>query len=320
MNNKVNYTLVGIIVLVGMSFMLAFAYWMLKPSSESETKTYVIYFDESVLGLNLEAPVKYRGISVGKVTHLRINPKNTEQVEVRISILKSTPIKEDTVARLTAQGITGLTYINLNLGHNHAPELKAKEGQKYPVIKTVPSFFENFEQSLGTVTGKLSRTLGRTEQLLGEGNQQHIAKILQHTASVSEKLDRILDERTIYSIQATAKNMEAATHKIDMMIPNVDILVENSLVWQDKIAQSFGSIMNSYLGIRSSMDEIKRAVASGEFNIKEISSEIVPTMNDTFVEMQELMIKVEEVLEQYKRSPSDILYKQEAIQKAPGER
>ena len=320
MNNKVNYTLVGIIVLVGITLMLAFAYWMLKPSSESETKTYLIYFNESVLGLNLEAPVKYRGISVGKVTHLRINPKNTEQVEVQISILKSTPIKEDTVARLTAQGITGLSYINLNLGHNHAPELKAKEGQKYPVIKTVPSFFENFEQSLGTVSGKLSRTLGRTEQLLGEINQQKIALILKHTASVTQKIDRMLDEKAILSIQKTATNMEMITHNVNSVIPNIDTLVENSLAWQDKIANSFNSITNSYLGIHSAMDEIKRAVASGEFNIKEISSEVVPTMNDTFIEMQDLMIKFQEVIEKYKHSPSDMLYKKEAIQKAPGEK
>ena len=74
-----------------------------------------------------------------------INPKNTEQVEVLITILKSTPIKSDTVAKLTSQGITGLSYINLSLGSNNAPPLVAKEGQDYPVIKTLPSFFERFE-------------------------------------------------------------------------------------------------------------------------------------------------------------------------------
>ena len=51
-----------------------------------------IYEDESVLGLNLDAPVKYKGISVGKVSSLNINPKNSEQVEVLINVLKSTPI------------------------------------------------------------------------------------------------------------------------------------------------------------------------------------------------------------------------------------
>ena len=129
MNNKVNYTLVGSLVFIGITLMLVFTYWLLKPSSEQEVRKYNIYFNESVLGLNIDAPVKYRGISVGKVTHLKINPNNSEQVEVLVTILKTTPIKTDTVARLTAQGITGLSYINLSMGSNGGVDLVAREGE-----------------------------------------------------------------------------------------------------------------------------------------------------------------------------------------------
>jgi len=170
MNNKVNYTLVGFLVLVGVAMIMGFSYWLLKPTVEIETTRYNIYFDESVLGLNIDAPVKYRGISVGKVSRLRISPTNSERVEVQINILKSTPIKESTVARLTAQGITGLSYINLSLGENNAPELVCKDDEEYPVIKTVPSFFENFENSLGSVSSKLAKTLSQNEELLNDKN------------------------------------------------------------------------------------------------------------------------------------------------------
>ena len=143
MNNKVNYTAVGFFVLIGMVLTLGLAFWMLKPSNDNETTRYNIYFDESVLGLHLDAPVKYRGIDVGKVTRINISQSNSEQVQVQATVLKTTPIKESTVARLTAQGITGLTYINLTLGSNDAPNLVAKKGETYPTIATVPSFFEN---------------------------------------------------------------------------------------------------------------------------------------------------------------------------------
>ena len=136
MNNKVNYTLIGFLVLLGFFFIGLFTYWLMQPSSEEEVRKYSIHFDESVLGLNIDAPVKYRGISVGKVTSLRINPANMEQVDVLITILKTTPIKEDTVAKLTAQGITGLSYINLSMGSQNAKELTIKEDEEYPIIKT----------------------------------------------------------------------------------------------------------------------------------------------------------------------------------------
>jgi len=319
MNNKVNYTMIGFLVLFGFILMFLFTYWLLEPAEEIKTKKYHIHFDESVLGLNVDSVVKYRGIDVGKVVSLKINPKNSEQVEVLINILKSTPIKSSTVAKLTSQGITGLSYINLSLGDNNAPALEVKEGQKYPIIKTIPSFFENFEQSLGTVSTKFSKTLTKTEQLLNDENQKQITLLLTKTASFMDKMDKLLDDKTIGNIQETMVHLNNSTQKIDAMVPNVNSFIDKSVQWEDKISGSFESIMTSYLGIRGSMDEIKRAVASGEFNVKEIAADVVPTMNNTLLEMQNLMIRVENFMNQYERSPGDILFKQEEIKKGPGE-
>jgi len=320
MNNKVNYTVVGLLVLLGLTMILTFSYWLLQPTVDEKTSQYIIYFDESVLGLNIDAPVKYRGISVGKVNHLRINPNNSEQVEVLVTILRTTPVKVDTAAKLTAQGITGLSYINLSMGGDSSQTLSRLEGAEYPVIKSIPSFFENFEKSLGSVSTNLSNTLIQTEKLLNDDNQEQVALLLQRTAGFMDRLERLLDDKTINSLQKSVENLESATTKVDKVIPNIDIFIDKSVEWEDNIHNSFNSIMNSYLGIRSSMDEIKRAVSSGEFNIKEITSDLVPTMNSTLLDMQDVMIKFQDTLNQYDRSPSDILYKQEEIKKAPGEK
>jgi len=320
MNNKVNYTFVGSFVLVGIMLILGLSYWMLRPSDDAKTRQYNIYFDESVLGLNIDAPVKYRGIKVGKVTHLSISPMNSEQVEVQVVILSSTPIKESTVARLTAQGITGLTYINLTLGKDSSPALTQKEGETCPTIKTVPSFLENIEQSLGGLSVDLTKTLHGTHRLLDDKNQVEIENILKNTATLTQKMNKLLDDKTISHLQKASANLDSITTKVDKLVPNIDKFIANSVSWEDKISGSFNSIMESYVGITASMTEIKRAVASGEFNLKEISSDIIPTMNDTFVEMQTLMIKLDSVLDEYKRSPSDVFYKEETIKKAPGEK
>ena len=320
MNNRVNYTVIGILVLVGIGLIIGFAYWMLRPADDEDVKKYAIYFNESVLGLNLDAAVKYRGISVGKVTQMKINPKNSEQVEVIITILKTTPVKEDTVAKLTAQGITGLTYINLSKGSHISKLLTKKAGEKYPVIKTIPSFFENFEKSLGKVSSRLSSTLGRTEELLGTANQEQMALLLKRSANVMEKMNKLLDDETIEHLQNTSRHMDSFSKKLDRVMPNVDFFIDKSIKWEKNISTSFASITESYLGITASMDEIKRAVASGEFNFKEISSDIVPTMNDAFLEMEGVMVELQETLKQYNESPSDILYKKQELKKAPGEK
>ncbi|MEA1955928.1 MAG: MlaD family protein [Campylobacterota bacterium] len=319
MNNKVNYGLVGFIVLVGMFLMFVFSYWLLKPSDELQMKKYIIHFDESVLGLNIDAPVKYRGIDVGKVIKLSINPKNTEQIEALIDISKTTPVKEDTLAKLTSQGITGLSYINLSLGKNTTPELKVFGDNKYPIIKTTPSLFAKLESSFSDVTEGFSDTLIKTNRLLNNENQKQFSLVLKETASFMQNMNKLLDDEMIENLQNSAKNLDSTTAKLDVMIPYIDKFIESSITWEDNISNSFSSIMESYLGIKSSMDEFKRAMSSGEFNIKEITNDTIPIINNAMLEMQALMIKVEDSLNKYDRSPSDILFRQEEIKKGPGE-
>ncbi|MDQ1244273.1 MAG: phospholipid/cholesterol/gamma-HCH transport system substrate-binding protein, partial [Campylobacterota bacterium] len=93
----------------------------------------------------------------------------------------------------------------------------------------------------------------------------------------------------------------------------------NSIGWENNISASFGSIVKSYAGIAGSMNTFKEALQSGDFNLKEMSSDILPAMNSTFLEMQNLIIKIEETLNKHDRSPSDIILMQEEIKKGPGE-
>ena len=319
MNNKVNYTLVGFLVLFGMFLMVGFSYWLLQPSNEQKTRQYCIYFDESVLGLNLEAPVKYRGIKVGKVTHLGINAKNSQQVEVRITVLNTTPIKTSTRAKLTSQGITGLSYINLTMGDNNAPMLSKEGDEEYPVIKTTPSFFNTLEKSFDNVSTNLSKTLSGTQKLLNDQNQIQISILLEKSATVMGKLEKIFDEKTIKHIQHSAKVLDQASVKLDKMLPKFEKFATNSIAWENKVSSSFQAIMGSYNGIRETMDVFQAAVSNGDFNLKAITDDVMPTMNNTLLEVQQLMLKVESVLDQYEKSPGDILFKQQEIKKGPGE-
>jgi phospholipid/cholesterol/gamma-HCH transport system substrate-binding protein len=319
MNNKVNYAFVGIFVLVGFFTMLSFGYWLLKPEDKEQMQEYIIHFDESVLGLNIDAPVKYRGIEVGRVKHLSINKKNSEQIEVLISVFKSTPIKVDTLAKLTSQGITGLSYINLSRGSNSSAMLSAKEGEKYPIIKTTPSLYNKLEDSFGSVSENLNNTLINANRVLSEENNKEFSLVLKNSSEFMNRMNRMLDDNTINNFHLTMSNLENTTKKLDELIPAIDILIQNSIKWEDNISASMFSIKNTYLGIGASMDEIKRAVSSGEFNFKEISKDVVPNINNTLIEMQQMMLKVEESLDRHNKSPSDILFKERAIKKGPGE-
>lgn len=319
MNNKVNYTLVGLLVLVGFIMIFSFSYWLLKPEQEEKTQKYLILFNESVLGLNIDSVVKYRGIDVGKVSDIRINPKNTEQVEVLITILKTTPVKEQTVAKLTSQGITGLSYINLDLGDNNAPFLKAREGEEYPVIKTTPSLFQNIEKSMGNVSDKILNLLAKGESLLNDENQKEISLLLNKSASFMTKLDQLLDEKSINHFHNILENADNITQKTDKLIPKIEQLVNDTSNFENHLLQDVDSITTSFLAFRTSMDELQKAIQNGDFNFKEITKDTIPILNNTLIQMENLMIKLEESIKNYNRSPADIIFKTEEIKKGPGE-
>ena len=73
-------------------FLLILAiFWLGKYGLEDKKyDTYYIYFDESISGLNIGSPIKYKGFDVGLVKYIKISPHNSEKIEVEIQIQKGT--------------------------------------------------------------------------------------------------------------------------------------------------------------------------------------------------------------------------------------
>ena len=320
MNNKTNYALVGLFVIVGFVFIALFAYYLAKPTDEVAMKKYVIYFNESVLGLNLNSPVKYRGIDVGKVVKLGINPKNSEQVRVVISVNKETPIKTSTVAKLTAQGITGLSYINLSLGDKNSPLLTTPPpGERYPVIRSIPSFFESFQTSFGNIYNKVSKTLDHVDRLLDERNQKEFARLLQESTQFVKRLNKMLNDRAIADLHATLAHLHAVSAQIDTTIPKFNALIEHSIVWEKELAISMQQIVHSYMEIQKTTDAIGNAFRRGDFDMRGIANEFIPALNKSLNALNGLLNEMHETIRVYKRSPRDIFFKETRLKKAPGE-
>ncbi len=320
MNNKTNYTLVGAFVLLGFVLITVFVYWLMRPADEKEMKKYVIYFNESVLGLNLDAPVKYRGITVGKVVKLGINPKNTEQVRVVISVDKSTPIKTSTVAKLTSQGITGLSYINLSLGDKNSPLLtKIPPGEKYPVIKSVPSLFESFQTSIGNLYNRLSHTLENIDKTLGEKNQKELTRLLHESSEFFSRLNRTLDDKTIANLHATAENINGITTQLNATMPKVNNLIDNTVEWEKSTKDAFTQVVASYKAIQKTSDSIGEAIRRGDFDLQSITRKFIPSLNKSLNTLNSVLNELRSTIKEYKKSPRDILFKESQIKKAPGE-
>ena len=72
MNIKVNPTLVGLFIVVGLALGVAGVLLVSAPGFFADSRTYILYFDGSLRGLNPGAAVKYRGVTIGSVREVMI--------------------------------------------------------------------------------------------------------------------------------------------------------------------------------------------------------------------------------------------------------
>jgi phospholipid/cholesterol/gamma-HCH transport system substrate-binding protein len=131
-----HYFFEGLFILVFGVAAAIFAVW-LGSTGRHDDVVYRIHFNDSVSGLTLGDPVKFRGIDVGTVKSMLIDPDNSRLVLVDVRLRKETPVKTDTRASLAMKGITGVVFIELNGGDPAAKYLLAVTPQD--TIPEIPS-------------------------------------------------------------------------------------------------------------------------------------------------------------------------------------
>ncbi len=319
MNAKTNYTMVGLFVIMSIVLIFVFVIWLVRPTDDRELTSFKIYFTESVSGLNIDSPVKYRGVTIGKVTRMRINPTNIEEIQVDILVDREAPIKTDTVAKLKAQGITGLNYIDLSQGSKATP-LLCEENEEDPVIKSVPSFLVKVEESFGSVSVNLSKTLHATSTLLRDENQEEITKILKHFSATMEKLDTALNETSIRNFQKLLVSARSTVEKMDKTMPKVDQFIDKSVAFEEGVSNALSSISKSYLTIASSLAVFEERNRNGDYSMKESTAEPMKQFGITMREMERTLNEINAILARYGDSPSNMLLQTEEADIGPGEK
>ena len=171
MENDRHYFLVGLFVLGGVLAIFAFTIW-LTATDDSKYQQYRIHFAESVSGLSNGSDVKFRGVKVGSVKSIIIDPRDSRLIEVDILLLKSTPVKAETKASLKMQGITGVVFIELLGGDPSQPNIVNKDtkGDVVPEIPAQQSSLNALIDRVPILLDKVSASVDRINQLLSDKN------------------------------------------------------------------------------------------------------------------------------------------------------
>lgn len=303
-----NYAAVGGFVLVLGAVLIGVVLWL--ASGGAWQKKYELYLaveDESVAGLNLNAPVKYNGVDVGKVHAISLDHVNPNRVNLLFAIEQGTPIKENTIAVLKTQGLTGIAYVELSGGTMTSPPLLATAGNDYPVIQTKPSLSARLENVLTNVLTKLDSTSNNINAILSVENQAAFKSALADIATV-------------------ARTIAARKDTIDTGLRNAGRTLENSAQATAQMGAVVERIGRSADAVEKMGQEVAKTSASAGLaldavgaDVKRFSVETLPELERLLGELSTLSSSLRRLSEQTTRDPRGLLFGHERVPPGPGE-
>jgi phospholipid/cholesterol/gamma-HCH transport system substrate-binding protein len=202
METRSNQILVGSITLGLLAALVLFIVWLSSVTGGGE-KTYDIFFQQSVEGLAKGSPVTFRGVPVGQIQSINLEPQNPQFIRTRITINDDTPILDGSTATIRGVGFTGVSQIQIDPPEPAAPgqprratrEIRCPDRNPQsecpygvPVIPTKPGALGQLLNTAPELLERVSTLTERLTELLSDRNQESIAGILDHLEEVSRSL------------------------------------------------------------------------------------------------------------------------------------
>jgi phospholipid/cholesterol/gamma-HCH transport system substrate-binding protein len=274
METKANYVLIGAFTLAISLFGLLFALWAANWSSEREWNFYRIVFDEAVTGLFEGGSVRYNGITVGTIDKLSLAPNDPRKVVAEVRIADETPIKTDTRAKISQDGLTGPTFIQLSGGSPNVPLLRSDDKDDIPIIATEPSALQNIADTANRLVTRMdqllsdenvrriSASLDNIEQLTGTvaAQRQDIGQLIVNARDASEQL-KVTMQTTQGAVERldreVVREMPALVARLDRTLAQLESVATNA---NGLIAENRAPIQNGMQQLGPTLTELRGLV------------------------------------------------------------
>jgi phospholipid/cholesterol/gamma-HCH transport system substrate-binding protein len=299
MENKSHAFVAGLFALVfGVAAILAI-YWL--SGGRDETHEYVVVTKQNVGGLNPQAQVRYRGIRVGKVSEIRLDPEDFSNTLVTIQIRDDVPLTTGTVARLNYQGITGLAHILLMESGKDTQPLVPNDHEP-PRIAMIPSLLEELGEN-GMATLRQARQLmASANDMMNEENRRHLTATLKNLEAASANMKPALENMTGTLVQMrkllddqNIRKLSGAASEVGPLLSDARALVGKMQTATDKLDVAIGD-----------------ASAGG-------SSALMPRLNELSTDFSMTSRQLSRVLRILEDSPQGLVFGAPALPPGPGE-
>ncbi len=308
-SQKTKFT-VGLFVFFGIVIAILAVVWLGMSRFLEKGKYYAIYFNESVQGLDIDSPVKYRGVTIGRVVRIEVAP-DSKLIQVTVKIDKEQNLESNIVAQLSVVGITGSMFIELDLKGKDEPDKNPVLDfhSEYPVIPSKPSNITEIIEGIGDfltqiraidlegISGKIKNTLDHFNQLMADANIKGLSKNLESSLKdignivQKEKWDRILS-----SVEKAMRLLENTAGKADVSMTKLN----NSFGSLERMTQGNEKTINQAIAdFKTAMEKVNRLLDTG--------NTMVSGADDTIYEVGQNLNEISKSIEQATKNLNKII-------------
>ena len=255
-----NHYKLGLFVILGIAATIAVAIGLGAQSMRKETVTYHTYFNESVQGLDVGSPVKFRGVTIGHVAAIEVAPDHRhveviEELDVRdirrLGLVdKGGPesalsrhkarflVPDDLRAQLGSQGITGVKFIAIDFFDPKSnPPLPLPFPPPENHIPAATSMMKNLEDTISKAAEKLPELvdavvaiMSRVDRMIAQLEKDQVsekaAATLTHAdevlSSLSVTVKRIEQSGIADKASGTLDDLHVAVNKMNKVLDRID--------------------------------------------------------------------------------------------------
>jgi phospholipid/cholesterol/gamma-HCH transport system substrate-binding protein len=310
METRASYVLVGAFVVSLIVAGVIFVMWLAGDRGKADSIRLAVHFRSDVTGLSVDAPVRYRGIPVGKVKKIRISPKDPNVAEVIIQVGPDTPIFRDLEGRMESAGLTGSPFIQLvrprESGIHTNKRLKAsylRERENPLVIKGSPSELQSVIQELRDTTSDIRKMvaqgttlLTRVTLLFDETNRKRVANILKSTDLAAANLKDLSKEAKL-----TATEFRTALTSLNPAFKAVGPAIK-------RLNKAIGDVQGSAKAFAKMSGEVAGLVRENRRPLRSFFSTGLHNVSQFFTEARKFVAATERLVRRIENDPSRFIF------------
>jgi phospholipid/cholesterol/gamma-HCH transport system substrate-binding protein len=305
MANPTNHWKLGLFVVVAFVIALGTMVALGAHSLQKKTVGYKSYFDESVQGLDVGSPVKFRGVTVGNVSIIDIAPdhRNVEvTLELGVTELDNLALNTakvngkarinvppDLRVQLASAGITGVKFILIDffpVKDNPPPVLPFPVPDNY--IPAARSTMKNLEDAvvhavnrLPEVADEILRLLVKVSQIMEQVEDRHLPdKAVVTLGKINELVVEV--QSNVHGLNAGKLSVDAqkAIANLDAMVGQLNALIarvqgdKGVMVSVERASNAVGEVAKNATGLGLELEETLRDVQEAAGAIQRLGDQL----------------------------------------------